>query len=104
MAVVIDSKKDKNSYACRHNFGGVYINGEFMKDGTEVPRSVLNGMTTAQRERYTKTVASAPKKTQAKPKATAKKSTAKPKVKPTAKKTTPAPKKTAKKTAPKRKK
>ena len=84
MAVVIDSKKDKNSYACRHNFGGVYINGEFMKDGTVVPRSVLNRMTTAQRERYTKTVASAPKK-------------------PTAKKTTPAPKKpTAKKSTAKK--
>ena len=100
MAVVIDSKKDKNSFACRHNFGGVYINGEFMKDGTEVPRSVLNGMTSAQRERYTKTVASTPKKTKAKSKATAKKAT--PKAKPTAKKVTK-PKTTAKKTAPKRK-
>ena len=88
MAVIIDSTKDKNSFACRHKFGGVYINGEFMKDGTEVPRSVLANLTDAQRERYTRTTAnpkvpakakapSKPKATKATPKATKKKTTPK---------------------------
>ena len=77
MAVVIDSKKDTNSFACRHNFGGVYINGKFYADGTEVPPSVLDKLTNAQRERYTrtKTIVASQKKTTAKPKATAKKAT-----------------------------
>ena len=81
MAVIIDSTKDKNSFACRHKFGGVYINGEFMKDGTEVPRSVLANLTDAQRERYTRTTAKpkvpAKAKEPSKPKATTKKTTPK---------------------------
>ena len=52
MGKIIDSKKDPNSYACRHNFGGVYIGGKFMKDGTSVSREIYNSMTKAQKERY----------------------------------------------------
>ena len=77
MAVIIDSTKDKNSFACRHKFGGVYINGEFMKDGTEVPRSVLANLTDAQRERYTRTTAKPKVPAKATPKATTKKTTPK---------------------------
>ena len=52
MAFVINSKKDKNSLACKRKYGGVYIGGEFLKDGTVLSKDALKKLTATQKERY----------------------------------------------------
>ena len=52
MAFIINSKKDKNSLACKRKYGGVYIGGEFLKDGTVLSKEQMKKMTETQKERY----------------------------------------------------
>ena len=79
MALVINSKKDKSSLACKRGYGGIYVNGKFVKDGTVVTKQLSSQMSDVQKCRYVSEKKSAVKKTATK--------------KPTVKKVTP--KKTA---------
>lgn len=50
----VNSKKDKNSLVARRDYGGVFINSSFYKDGTVLTSDALKaiGCSDAIKERY----------------------------------------------------